>query len=291
MAYCTVEQVKEAIDFPSDGAPISDTAINGFILDAEEEIENIYKTKFGDIGDNGVANGTFSSTTFSDSTKQWETNQWVGYVIWIYGGTGSGQYSEIQSNDDTTLTFNAVATVPDSTSKYRIVKLGYKEETIDGTGTNEMFVNQQPLINVNSLVIDSTSVTPSNIYQYKDSGRLKLKSNAEVQFFSNREPQLVELKYIYGVYPLPRIIQRLAVCIAGIRTLTAQIAGTYDAFSSVTLPGGFSGNKGEPYTNIRSSLDYLQGEAKGIVYGTKSAGQVSGNFRTEASYRPFALFG
>jgi len=99
------------------------------------------------------------------------------------------------------------------------------------------------------------------------------------------------MKYIYGVYPIPRTIKRLATVLASIRTLISQIAGTYDDFSTVSLPGGFSGSKGEPYVNIRSALDYLQGEARGIIYGTQSTGQVSGDFRTAASYRPFVLFG
>ena len=43
--------------------------------------------------------------------------------------------------------------------------------------------------------------------------------------------------------------------------------------------------------NIQSSLNYLQGEARGIVYGTQSTGQVSGDFRTAPSFRPYTLFG
>jgi len=289
--YCTIQEVKEAINFPSDGTPIPDGVIKNFILDSQEEIENIYKTKFGNVEQSGTATGDLSATTFTDNTKGFEINEFIGYIVWIYGGTGSGQYSEIQSNTASKLTFNTVSTVPDITSKYRIVKLGYKDETIDGTGLSEMFINYQPLINLNSLTINSTSVTPSNVYQYKNSGRLVLSSTAESSWFADNTPQLVNLKYIYGVYPLPQIIKRLCICIAGIRTLTSQIAGTYDDFTSVSLPGGFTGSKGEPYTNIQSSLNFLQGEARGIVYGTRSTGQVSADLRTEPSYRPYALFG
>ena len=53
--YCTVEDVKNAVNFPSTGAPISDAAITDFILDSEEEIEKIYKTHFGSIEDSGTA--------------------------------------------------------------------------------------------------------------------------------------------------------------------------------------------------------------------------------------------
>ena len=291
MTFCTVQEVKDAINYPSDGSPIQDSVIEGFIKDSEDEIEDIYKTKFGNIEQSGTADGDYATTTLSDTSQTWTTDEYINYIVWIYGGTGSGQYSEIQSNTATKLTFNAVTTAPDNTSTYRIIKLGYKDETVTGSGMREQFVGYQPLINLNSLTIDSTSVTPSYVYQYNYSGKLELSSDAEYSYFSNATPQLVNITYIYGVYPLPRIIKRLCICIAGVRTLTGQIAGTYDDFTSVTLPGGFTGSKGEPYTNIQASLNFLQGEARGIVYGTQSTGQVSGDFRTQPSFRPYTIFG
>lgn len=292
MGYCTIQEVKDAINFPTTKAPISDTIIGGFIIDAEEEIEQIYNTKFGNIEISGTCDGDFSNTTLSDSNKNWTTNKFIGYVVWIYGGTGSGQYSEIQSNTSTKLTFNTLSTIPDSTSTFRIVKLGYKEELIDGSGTREQFINYQPLIKLNELTIDSISVTPSLVYQTEASGKLELgKTGIEVHVFTKNNPKLIDIKYIYGVYPIPRIIKRLCVVLTSIRTLVAQIAGTYDDFTSISMPGGFSGSKGEPYMNIQNSLNYLMGEARGIIYGAESTGQVSGDFRTGASYRPFALFG
>ena len=290
MSYCTVADVKSAVNFPNAGAPITDATIAEFIGYAEEEIENIYKTKFGSIETSGTADGDYAVTTLSDSSETWTTDEYVGYILWIYGGTGAGQYTEIQANTTTKLTFTAVATIPDATSTYRIVKLGFKSETIDGTGNDVMYSNYQPLINLNALTIDSTAVDVTDTYVY-NTGKIQLKRTADMTYFTSTYPQLVDLEYIYGVYPLPQIIKRLCICIAGVRTLTSQIAGTYDDFTSVSLPGGFTGSKGEPYTNIQASLNFLQGEARGIVYGTKSTGQVSGDFRTEPSYRPFTLFG
>jgi len=289
--YATIQEVKAAINFPSDGAPLEDSVIKGFILDAEEEIEQLYKTKFGSIEQTGTADGDLTTSTFSDSSKGWDVDIYIGYIVWIYGGTGEGQYREISANTETKLTVSpAFTTAPDITSTYRILKLGYKDETVDGNGKSEMFVNYQPLINLNSLSINSVDVTTSNVYQY-DYGKLSLSSSAEAGTFLDSYQQLINLKYIFGVYPLPRIIRRLCIVLAGIRTLTAQIAGTYDDFTSVSLPGGFTGAKGEPYMNIKASLDYLQGEARGIVYGTQSTGQVSADFRTGATYAPFTLFG
>jgi len=289
--YVTIKEVKDAISFPSDGAPIADSLIGNFILDAEEEIEDIYKTKFGNIEQSGTADGDLSTTTFSDSSKGWATDVYIDYIVWIYGGLGEGQYREITANTDTKLTISPAFTItPDATSTYRILKLGYEDETVDGNGINEMFLNYQPLINLNALTINSVAITTSNVYQFTY-GKISLKSSAEVGVFLDSYSQLINLKYIYGVYPIPRIIKRLCICLAGIRTLTSQIAGTYDDFTSISLPGGFTGAKGEPYMNIKASLDYLQGEARGIVYGTQSTGQVSADFRTGASYRPFTLFG
>jgi len=291
MPYCTAQEVKDAINFPTTGAPVSDSVIEEFILDAEEEIEDIYKTHFGNVEDSGTADGDYSTTEFSDSTKSWTSNAYVGYVVWIYGGTGSGQYREITANDTTKITVSpAFDTTPDATSTYRITKLGYKEETLDGSGTDTQFVTYQPLLNLNVLTVDSTDVTVDNVYTYV-SGKMVVGNDTEVSYFTNTYPQLVDVKYIYGVYPMPRIIKRLCVAIAGIRTLIAQIAGTYDDFTAVALPAGFNASKGEPYVNIKSALDNLQSEAKGIVYGSGDGNQVSADFRKLPSYRPFTLFG
>jgi hypothetical protein len=290
MGYCTAAEVRAAIDFPSTGAPISDTDITTFIGYAEEEIENIYKTKFGNVEATGTAESG-DTTTITVASTPYTPNEFIGYIVWVHTGTNAGEYREITANTDNDITVSPAFTEAiDNTSQFRIVKLGYKDETVDGTGSDTMFVDYQPLINVNSLTINSTSVTPSNIYQYKDTGRLVLGDSAEAQTFLNSTPQLVNIKYIYGVYPIPQVIKRLCIVLAAIRTLISQIAGTYDDFTSISLPGGFTGAKGEPYMNIKSALDYLQGEARGIVYGTQNMGQVSGDFRTGASYRPFTLF-
>lgn len=292
MAYCTVQQVKDAIDFPTD-APIADSIIQEFIYDAEEEIEEIYHTHFGCVEDSGTADGDYSTTTFSDSTKSWTVDDYEGYVVWIYNGTGSGQYREIISNTATKLTVSpAFDTTPDGTSEYRITKLGYADDTRDGNGTNTMFTTQQPIINLNALSVNSVDATVSTVYVYNESGKLVIGgTGCEISTFLDNEPQLVNMKYVYGVYPLPRIIQRLAICLAAMRTLIAQIAGTYDDFTNVSLPAGLSASKGEPYMNIQSSLNYLQGEARGIVFGTGKTEAVTGDFRSWNTYRPFTFFG
>lgn len=275
MPYCTVQDVKNALDFPT-VAPISDESIYEFILDAQDEIDNIYHTQFGSVEDSGTADGDFSATTFSDSTKTWTDDQFAELVVWIYSGTGAGQYRKISSNTPTLLeVYPAFDTIPDATSNYKITRLGFKDESVDGTGTNEMFVNYQPLVDLVALNSDGTDVTVSTVYQYKNSGRLHIQgNNCEITYFDNIHPQSVDIQYIFGVYPLPRLIKRLCVVIASIKTTIAQIAGTYDDFTSVSLPAGFTAAKGEPYMNIKASLDKFQQEAMDITN----------------KYRPFTLF-
>lgn len=145
MPYCSVADVKGAIDFPDTGAPISDADILEFILDSEEEIEKLYKTKFGVVEQSGTADGDFSTTTFSDSALAMTTDEYVGYVAWIYGGTNAGDYREITANDATKITVSpAFSAATDGTSTYRITKLGYEDETEDGTGTGTYFMRFQP---------------------------------------------------------------------------------------------------------------------------------------------------
>lgn len=290
MGYCTVAEVRAAIDFPDAGAPIDDAAIAEFIIDSEEEIENIYKTKFGNVDEISTAtSGT--TTTLVDSGASYTADQYVGHVVWIIGGTNSGEYREITTNDTTTLTVSPAFTAAiDNTSIFRVTKLGYIDETIDGSGLAFQFTVSQPLIKLNSLTIDSTAVTTSSVYQTQASGKIELGVDSEMSYFVKTYPQLINMKYVYGVYPMPRIIKRLCVLISAMRTLMAQIAGTYDDFANVSLPGGIQASKGEPYLNIQASLNYMQGETRGIIYGFTGE-QVSADFRGIPSYRPFVNFG
>ena len=290
--YCTAAEVKSAIDFPATGAPISDADITVFISESEEEIENIYKTKFGNVETSATA-ASGDATTITVAGTPYTADEFIGYVVWVYDGTNVGEYREITTNTDNDLTVSpAFSAAIDNTSVFRITKLGYQDETVDGSGIDTQFTNLQPLISLNALTIDSTSVTPSYVYQYGDSGRLLLGTgDVEVSYFADNEPQLVNMKYVYGVYPLPLIIKRLCVILAAMRTLTAQIAGTYDDFTNVSLPGGVTASKGEPYTNIREAVSGFQGEARGIIYGSRTEGQIGGGLRIQPSYRPYSLFG
>jgi hypothetical protein len=68
----------------------------------------------------GTASATGTTTTLIDSSKNWITNQWAGQQVRMLSGTGAAQFSTIQSNTATTLTFTAVTTAPVADTQYMI---------------------------------------------------------------------------------------------------------------------------------------------------------------------------
>ena len=63
--------------------------------------------------------------------------------------------------------------------------------TTDGNGTNKLFTQFYPIDSLDSLTIDGTSVTTSEVYVYSDIGKLQLKTTAEETIFKNTEPQTI----------------------------------------------------------------------------------------------------
>lgn len=74
------------------------------------------------VGDSGTAAGSQTSTTLQDTLKSWTTDQFVDHIVQITGGTGSGQWRKIVSNNANTLSVGAWSTTPDGTSTYRITE-------------------------------------------------------------------------------------------------------------------------------------------------------------------------
>ena len=83
-----------------------------------------YVYKFGSVAYDGATDsGTAESatdTTITDTDQAWDTNEFQGCVVYINGGTGSGQSRVITSNNATALTVATWTTNPDSTSTYLI---------------------------------------------------------------------------------------------------------------------------------------------------------------------------
>ena len=56
------------------------------------------------------------------------------------------------------------------------------------------------------------------------------------------------------------------------------------------MPLGVSGARGEPYQNIKSAVDYLQREARAIVYGD-AGDQLGSSLNKNPVWRPHVMFG
>jgi len=110
MAWVTNSEVKAAINFPTPGAPVPDSDIDEFIIDSQQEIEDLYKTRFGHIETSGVvASATANTITVSGAT--FITNGFKKMVLWIFTGTdaddfpdSSDELHEIVSNTGTIIT-------------------------------------------------------------------------------------------------------------------------------------------------------------------------------------------
>lgn len=263
MAWATASEVKSALGYPSTGAPVSDSDITSFIAQAQDEVEKLYKTKFGNIELTDTATGGTGSTIVK-STASYVVNAYSDMVVWIYAGLGAGQYRNITSNTATTLNIAPNwTTIPDATSLFRVVTLGYRNDILDGTNNDQMFLEYQPLVSLIALTINNISVTPSKVYTYS-TGRMQLSTSAESSIFSGQTPQLVNPVYVYGIYPMPFVIKRLVILLSGMKALTAQIGGLYNTFQNINLPQ-LSGSKGDQLSKVKTALDSMQAEAKNIV--------------------------
>lgn len=81
------------------------------------------------FGDYGVAAG-ITSTVLTDPSKAWATGQWIGYILEILTGPGSGQFGVITSNTATTATvLTAFPIVPGTNVVYKIFGPSYRVES------------------------------------------------------------------------------------------------------------------------------------------------------------------
>jgi len=277
--YTTIAEVRNCLGV-SDTTIMPDATITQAIEWAEDEVDRWTNTTYYPA----IINGTVTSagnTTLVDSSKTWTTDQYNNYAVYIYAGTGSGQIREILDTATTTLTVSAWTTNPDATSKYYITYLNKKTDNYDGTGTRTLLLKNSPLIQVDSLTVDGTSVTPSNLYIYP-SGQIILKTTAEKTYFipttSSDYYQIINITYHYGVLSelrkgsleLPTSINRFTACIASLKALTYQIGGTYDDLSSFQMPD-FSGTIGQAYINIDAVVRRIIEEVE--MYKKKYIGQ------------------
>ena len=131
-------------------------------------------------------------------------------------------------------------------------------ETLDGTGDEIIFLTNYPLITVDTLTINSTSVT-SGIFVYtgiEGSGKVVLGTDAQKTTFDASTPQLVSITYTHGFTSIPRIIKRATANVAARLTLAQQVGGTYNDLSTFQI-AEFGGTIGQAYINIREAAKLL----------------------------------
>ena len=267
-SYCAQADVENAMGIKAADTNVTAAIILDAILNASEEVDLITATKFHSEEDSGTA-ASGTTLTLVDSTKSWTVNQYEDYVLWIYGGTGSGQYARISSNTDTTLTLSSsdeLATAPDTDSTYRIIPDVIKSESYDGEDTESFYLPYYPIVKLMSLTINATTVTPAKVYTYKNTGELKLNSklSPEVSYFSDIYPQCNVIKWVYGVYPINKDVERLTAVLAAIRCLVVQTGGTYETLSTFGVPH-VTGTIGQGYINIRETIMQLYSEANTLI--------------------------
>ena len=274
--YVSTKDVRNTIGI-SDTDVISDSTLESAIQWAEDQVDSYTNTTYYPLESSGKATSA-TATTLTVSGATWTVNEYENFSVYIYAGTGKGQIRSIVSNTADTLTVATWTTTPDATSKFVVSYDNYvTDELYEGTGTAELMLDRRPLVQLDALTIDSTAITPSEVYTYNDTGKLILKNSAEKRYFipapSTDDRQIVSVDYHWGVLPevrrgrlvgLPPLIARFTCVIAGFKALSYQIGGTYDDLSTFTLPD-FSGSIGQAYINLKSTIDVLQQEFKEML--------------------------
>jgi hypothetical protein len=259
--YISTSDVYATAGIPNTVVP--DATVSLLIQAAEAEVDRLTNTTYWSISLQATADAGSTSSTLKD-TGAFTTINYAGQSVWIYAGTGAGQIRGIESNTINDLTVDRNWTVtPNNTSKYRIIYSGtspYRDaEVRDGNNTDTLFTLYYPLVLLDSVSIDSTNITLSSIYQYKDTGKLRLSSNSEQSRWASKKAQLNSLSYWWGVYPIPGNVKRYVCVLAALKTLMAQAGGTYNIPSSYTMPEG-SVTIGQASANIKAAFDLLTQE-------------------------------
>jgi hypothetical protein len=263
--YCTAAEVYGATSLST--TEIAEADVNEFIRSAEEEVDDETFTTYWAVEVTSVVSSA-TDDTITVTGATWDVDAYVGMNVWIYKGTGIDQVRRIESNTDDTITLEADWTTnPVSTDKFRIIYTANDanyDNLEDGSGKDEFFVPRYPIRIIDEVIIEDTTVTLSKIYTYKEIGKLILSKTAEQTKFSNLLPQQVDLNYWYGVYPIPSKVKRYVIVLASLKTLAAQMGGTYDTPSTYSLPEG-SVTIGQAYINIRGTFDVLRKEQIDLI--------------------------
>lgn len=259
--YCTPQDVYDACSLTEE--EVSAQAVTSFIRSAEQSADRETFTTYWIPLSFGVATSS-TDATLTDSTQEWTPNIFTNRIIWVYKGTGEGQVRRIESNTGTQITVDEDWEVSlDTTSRYRVIYNASDafvgDEPIDGNGQEYQYFDPYPIVAVHSLAINESIVSPAGYYLYKKIGKLHLRGNSPTRTFSRHHPQAVDIKYWYGVYPIPELVKRYTILMASLMTLASQMGGTFATPSTYSLPEG-SVTVGQAYINIKSTFDTMLNE-------------------------------
>jgi len=254
--YCSTSDVYRHAGIGSN--VVSTSNVIEYIQEAEADVDAITQTTYWQLAHSSTS---VTGTTASLDTTGLTADEHIGNVIKVTSGS-STEYRIVTDNTSTTVSVDRDwTTVPNSTTSYQIFHCGtppYTHATTDGDGQVTMYTDDFPLVNLESMTIAATTVTPSYVYQYKDEGQLTLKSSAEYTNFDASNRQSVNIKYWFGVKDeykntVPFLVRKYVAIVAALMALIYQIGGTYDDVTVFAL-GPMSGSLGEPYTNIREAV-------------------------------------
>lgn len=150
-----------------------------------------------------------------------------------------------------------------------------ENESIEGPEINTIFLSHFPvqaITTMKSYDVDGTlqkTWTGSDYWLDLDVGRIRLRSDE----FANQRRR-VEVVYTQGYFSVPRKIKDLTASIAAIQILVQQIGGTYDDVTTYSLPTGISVSVGEPYMNMRATIERLEKRVQELL---KNIGRYKNN--------------
>lgn len=268
-----------------DSTVVPEADVNNFILASEVSLLRQSKTVYMQEEVNSTATSA-TSTTLTDTSQTFTSNQYANHFLWIFSGTGANQMRKIISNNTNTLTVGeAFSTIPDATSQYQILYTPpsagvspISEGKKDGNDKQIMYFVRYPFLGFERLSIHDSSIslnpTDEQIFIYNDFGKIQLGTNYVVNSssslsgryvtFPSYPPQAVSFRFAYGVIGVPELEKRYVVVVAALKTLAAQIGGTYNVPSTYSVPEG-NITIGQAYINIRETYNSLQGELNELI--------------------------
>jgi hypothetical protein len=105
----------------TDTSESSDVCIfNGLYVGTTTHHEELEVLDITVVADSGTAE-VGGNDTLQDTDQAWTNDEWIDYLLFLTGGTGSGQWKRITDNDGDTLTVESNWTTnPDNTTEYEI---------------------------------------------------------------------------------------------------------------------------------------------------------------------------